>query len=250
MEKKNSYFLYCEKRNKLFCHIEKNGCESIRYLILNEENHENPQNIWNEHINKYFYTDENIYKLQEKNPNVILISRDPYSRIISGFNDKVLGDNFNYFSYSQKIMNLNNNDITKRINFEEFINYIVEDDIYNIDNHFKPQYIWFNQIKIFKNIKIFKLEDTSEINFYLKQLNFNHILENYLDKYYYSDNYRGNKLLKKDIPYADKLSYDIFKKDLINNNFIPLKINYFNDNLKKKFINKYKEDFDIFNYSI
>jgi hypothetical protein len=33
-----NYFLY--KKNTLFCHIEKNSCESIRYLILKEENEE------------------------------------------------------------------------------------------------------------------------------------------------------------------------------------------------------------------
>ena len=120
-----NYFLYCKKRNTLFCHIEKNGCESIRYLILKEENEENPQNIWDEKINKYLYNNKDIYQLKIKNPNVILISRDPYSRIISGFNDKVLTNNFNYFNYTKNIMEFNNNNLDKRINFEEFINYII-----------------------------------------------------------------------------------------------------------------------------
>lgn len=246
----NSY-IYCKKRNTLFCHIEKNGCESIRYLILKEENEENPTDVFSIKVNKYLYNSKNIHQLQEKNPNVILISRNPYSRIISGFNDKVLSDYQGHgLPYIKNIMNLSNNDINKRINFEEFLNYIVKDDIHNMDNHFKPQYTWLEDIKIFKNIKIFKLKDISKINTYLKELNFDNILENFLKLHFNPNLYRGDHLIKRDIPNVYKLHYDIFKEDIIRNNFIPLHKNYFNNDLKEKFINKYKKDFDLFNYSI
>jgi hypothetical protein len=232
-------FIYCEKRNTLFCHIEKNGCESLRYLVLKEENHENPENVFSEQCNKYIYK-KNIYSLLKKNPNVILICRNPYSRIISGFNNKVLSNNFQALKYTQKIKNYYNTNDEKRINFKEFINYIIKDN--NIDNHFKPQYIWLEKIKKFKNIKIFKLEEISKINSYLKHLNFNNVLENY--NYLHNE----NKLIKKDIKKVYKLHYDIFKTYLIDN-IIPFKHNYFNSKLKKKFINKFKNDFKIFNYS-
>ena len=116
------YYICCKKRNTLFCHIQKNGCESLQYLILKEEDEENPKLIWNANIiRKYLYNHKKIYKLKKKNPNVILISRNPYSRIISGFNDKIFTYNFNNLKYPQKIYRFYNNYITKRINFEEFI---------------------------------------------------------------------------------------------------------------------------------
>jgi hypothetical protein len=41
--------------------------------------------------------------------------------------------------------------------------------------------------------------------------------------------------MKKDIPNLYKLYYDIFYKGIIINNIIPLKINYLNDDLNKRF---------------
>ena len=245
------YYIYCEKRNTLFCHIEKNGCESLRLLVLKEENHSHPGKIWDEQIQRYLYNSGNVSSLAKNNPNVILISRDPYSRIISGFNDKVLGSNFTHFPYTKGIANFYNNDTNKRISFEEFINYITRDD--HIDNHFRPQHHWLSCMQIFRNIKILKLENASEINCYLKELNFDNTLENYLDIYVtaahgYGEEYRGDKLIKKDIPNAYKLHYDLFKP-LMANNIIPLKKNYFTDELKTKFIGKYGKDFHTFNYS-
>ena len=243
-----SSFLYCKRRNTLFCHIEKNGCESLRYLVLKEQNHKNPEKIWDKEIDNYLYNSKNIHLLKKKEPNVILISRDPYSRIISGFNDKILSKNFLAMEYVQKMKRFYKSNDKKRVNFEEFINFIIKE--VNVDNHFKPLYNWLNEIKIFKNIKILKLENPNEINLYLKKLNFDNVFENYLDIYYPNRDFNGKKTIHKDIKNVYKLYYDTFKKDVINNNYKPLKKNYFNDELKKKISDFFIKDFNIFNYQI
>ena len=163
------------------------------------------------------------YKMY-KGYNLILIGRNPYHKLVSGFLDKYVGgiyknpSNCNNFEDFVNLLTKNKNKIPKNIN----------------KSHFKPQlsgrgFDLFNKIKNNNNRCL--IIDIKDIN----------IVGNYLN------------LQNKDIVARER----IVKKELDNDNLWTLKYkelknkklnydNFYNDDLKKKVYNYYKKDFEFF----
>lgn len=159
-----------------------------------------------------------------KGYNLIIIGRNPYHKLVSGFLDKYVGEIY------ENPKNCNN--------FEDFINHLTKNkDVIPKDinkSHFKPQttgkgFDLFNLIK--DNNNILKL-DIKDIN----------IVGNYINLKGKTLVGRKRSVKKKEI-YKDKL-WTLDYKELKNR-----KLNYnkfYNDNLKKKVYNYYKKDFEFF----
>jgi len=161
--------LYCPKKKTLFSVSPKCGEESIRYLILKEENIYNPEKIWRE-LN--LFSNLNI-----KNVNYIyniIIVRNPYDRLVSGYIDKFLTGNYYHLQFCQnakKYYNINDDNI--RISFQQLVDYLITQPKKNLDAHFQPQHLQHNNIdNNIDNSIILKMENTNKINNILKYLGF------------------------------------------------------------------------------
>lgn len=241
-----TYYI-CPKRKVCFSVAEKCGTESIRYLILKEQNEPNPEKIWNpNYLNKY----RSVYIPHDYNH--IAIVRNPFERLVSGFLDKGMTGNFYRLDLFRKAIRKYGKDRNhkQRLNFEEFVNYIVTIPGRRLDNHFKPQTVSLNLY----NAKIFDIK-SKELNKYLKELGFENKFENYRMKYmYYWE--------KVDIENAHKLYYEDFdiaekREEKINGDGlgyqgakVPKYKNFYtNKELKDKVYRYFINDFKILGYT-
>lgn len=231
------------------------GEESVRYLILKTENNTNPENIWINFGKLYI---ANIPRQIPKNINNIIIVRNPYNRIVSGYIDKFLTGNYIHLPFCKdvkKYYRRENDNI--RISFEELVDYIITQPKEKVDSHFKPQCI---QYIITNNTRILKLENIDEINKYIHNIGFKNKFENYRNNCLYTHE-------KINIENAYKLVYNEF--DIAENREnkeylypkgcdgvgyqgakIPNYENFYNESIKGKIYNYYKEDFIRFNYNM
>jgi hypothetical protein len=120
------YFIIDEKRKIAFGYSAKAGCSHIKRIFwyLTEDN-----------LNHKLHKDKREYsKIPDdyKNYTFILIVRNPYKRLVSGFLDK-----YN----SNPVGELRNNFKKKEITFEDFVGYVVREDCKepNHIHHFSPQ---------------------------------------------------------------------------------------------------------------
>ena len=186
------YFI-CPSKKVCFSVAEKCGVESILFLIGREENETTPEKIWSY---KYKYLTMNI----PYNYKHIAIIRNPYNRLVSGFLDKAITGNFYNLDIFKKAMNyygrsMNDNN---RLNFEEFVNYIIQIPPMYLDNHFKHQTIILN----LNGAKIFDVKNPN-INEYLQELGFKNTFDNYRIKHLYHWN-------KKHMSNVHKFYYNDF----------------------------------------
>lgn len=202
-------YYICPSKKVCFSVAEKCGVESILYLIGREENEPIPKNIWS-YKTKYL----SIYI--PRGYKHIAIIRNPYNRLVSGFLDKCMTGNFYSLDICKIAMKYYKRDYndSNRLNFKEFVNFIVQIPPKYIDNHFKPQTMNVNLY----GAKRFDINDP-KINDYLKnELGFKNNFDNYrlIHLYYWN---------KKHIPNAYNLyynDYDIAEKR-INNHLLPPK---------------------------
>lgn len=203
----------------LFGSTPKSGCTYIRKLF----------NIYNNLNNK------NLYEVQllPNNYNdykIILFIRNPYKRIVSGFLDKIVGN--------QTTMNINIEDLT----FETFVEYM-----YNEKNIFDPKisteffiihFIPQTNIGINDDMLIDKVFDIENIDY------------DYLNSLY---NIKLNKGLLKILD-KNKTSYNFCDCDCYNKKVYELRQmrsyptyeHFYNESIKQKVREIYKEDFDMF----
>ena len=227
-------------RRVIFTHIPKCGCESIRHLILSETNEfrEN-KDIWTT-FNKYLINDINKYI---NNYTLITLCRNPYNRLVSGYIDKFCSSNFFLLPFCKKLMKYYKRDMKdeRRVSFAELVFYILLQNPNNLDDHFKPQTLLFNNN--YKN-NIFHMENISEYNKFINKLNFKNQLINY------------NKVIlnhssKKIILDSDEVMvkyYPFFKK-LKEDNSVPEYESFYNDTIKNLIYDYYKLDFQKLSYS-
>ena len=237
------YYYISHKRKTIITHIAKNGCESLRYLLLKDEGiFQEEMDIWNKMSQNIIHDPHHVrYFITQKGYKLITIVRDPYRRLVSGYVDKILGNNYNYLQFCKQIMKFYRRDFNdkKRVTFEEFVNYIVAHKNYNtMDEHFKPQPYCYH-LNMPKN-NIMKLENIKPIKEFFTEQGFTQNFINYNKEviHHYKTRIDHNeKVFNKTADYFSQ-----FKKT------IPKYEYFLNEDLKEKIYTFYKRDFVIYKY--
>lgn len=220
-----TYFV-CHKRKTIFARIPKAGVESIRHLILMELGlYTNPSSLWSNVpvINKQ---QKNI--LTKRGYKYIVIMRNPFERLVSGFTDKILRASPTYkLKEVKKMIEHFGYKITDKdkINFEEFVDYITSKRERDLDFHFKPATLMFEK----NHDYIFDLKDGDLINIYLKKLGFKNKLLNYNTQVWQ----RGcSNKIESDICVSDK-RFSFFEPYILNHQTFSYKHFYTKDIISK-----------------
>ena len=214
------YFLVNEKKKIIFGWSAKCGCSHIKNIFRFLENGK---------MNNKIHEKKDCGKIPNNIEEyiTIIITRNPYKRLISGFLDKYSEKGQYRYLWKDKILS-----------FSKFVNELVKKDNKTIEkHHFTPQTTENFNKKILMS-KIFKIYDISKIDYkfiekiYNIKINpcvinrkFGHerdIKKNILEKYVY------------DLPIEDYINYNI------NYNF------FYNKDLKKKVFEFYINDFNFF----
>lgn len=217
------YFLIDNKNKIIFGWSAKCGCSHIKRLFafLSEKK----ENIKDIHKNTKIY---NVLPNNIENFTTIIISRNPYKRIISGFLDKYkLGGEFRHlWKYNF-------------ITFSMFVNELVKNDWKMVEkHHFTPQTSEAFDKKILKS-KSIKYYDIENIDYkYIEQLYNTTIPESILQKR------EGHERKINDVVFEQNV-YDLHLIKYLNCN-VDIKY-FYNEELKKKIFNFYKNDFTFFN---
>jgi len=217
------YFLIDKNKKIIFGWSAKCGCSHIKkiywFLLTNNQEH------------KIHFKDE-----REKNKlpdnieeyTTILIIRNPYERLVSGFLDKYKKEG--EFRYMWKT----NSSLT----FLNFIDELLKNNWKVIQNHhfLNQTNEQFNKEKIFKS-KELKIYDLKNIDYkYIENLYQTKIPQNVLD-------YKGDHIKKTVVPFENHVyDYDLEIYD-------DYKISYeyfYNEEIKNKVYNYYKNDFNFF----
>ena len=214
------YFLVDKKTKVIFGWSPKCGCSHIKKIFWF---------LQNDKINNIIHTiyDMNNLPYDIENYTTILISRNPYKRIISGFLDKYRknGEFKKLWKY-------------KTITFSMFIDELIQNNWKMIDKHHFTQQTSENfDIKIL-NSKNIKCYDIKNIDYkYIENLYNKKIPEIIINSK------QGHERTKKDKNFDDYV-YDLDMDIYYDYN---VKIFYFyNEELKNKIFKFYKNDFNFF----
>jgi len=234
----------CKKRKVIFSHLPKCGCESIRYLLLAEDNlFKWNADIWSSKMG--IYLKQRFEECINNNFRYITICRNPYERLVSGYIDKFCSPSFFQLPFCKKVMKFygrdNINNYPERITFTELVLYLAKNSQSMFDDHFKPQTKMI--IKHPKN-KIIKLEDKEKIDETIKELGFKTEFINY-NKVILKQNTK--KVNVSDNINVFEQGYQFFK-NLQNKNQVPKYNLFYNDVIKDVVYNIYKKDFETFGY--
>ena len=216
-------FLVDTNNKIIFGWSAKCGCSHIKtiYWFLQTNNIENP-----------IHTHKDINDLPNDIENyvTIIICRNPYVRIVSGFLDKYAPDG--QFRYLCK---------KKPISFSKFVNHLIRKKWKLADyHHFTPQTTEDFDKKILLS-KIIKFYDISDIDYeYIGQLYNKEIPEYVINK---KQGHERIFKIQTDNCY-DKYVYDLNIDEYIN---YKIDIKYFyNEKIKEKVTKFYTEDFTFF----
>lgn len=183
LDKKLSAQLYVEHSHRfIYCEVPKVGCSNWKRIILLL----NPSLRLTVRDLKHYdiHTSPLLRKLSSYSPasqkkflanyTKIMFVRDPFERIVSAYRDKFLHDDDKYYSnfYANLIrkrlaINVNS---TEYITFPEFVRFIVQENPYYRDTHWKPMFQLCDPCNIQYNI-IGKIESiTRDADFVLKTI--------------------------------------------------------------------------------
>jgi hypothetical protein len=215
------HFLVDNKHKVIFGWSAKCGCSHIKRIF---------KFLTTNKIDSIIHTDDEMCKLPDDiiNYTTIIISRNPYKRIISGF--------LNKYSINGQLRHLWK---YKFITFSRFIDELVKNDWKMIDqHHFTPQTTerFDEKIMLSKCIKCYDIENI-DYN-YIEELYDIKIPEIILNKK------EGHERKKYELSY-NKYVYDLRMMVYYNYN-VDIKY-FYNENLKNKIFNFYKNDFVFFN---
>jgi hypothetical protein len=217
------YYLIDKNLKIIFGLSAKCGCTHIK-------------NIYFFLLNNEFFKGDNIHIvcIPQKLPNdienyiTIIISRNPFKKIVSGFLDKY--SEHGEFRRLWKVSNLT---------FSNFIDELIKNDWKMIDcHHFTQQTSEdFDKSNIMRS-KIIKCYDIENIDY------------NYIEKLYNKEipltlkNFKGSHSRQKKDTFFNEYVYNLNIDEYINSN-VDIKY-FYNEKLKKDIINFYKNDFDFF----
>lgn len=217
--------MFDKKRKIIIGWSAKCGCSHIKKIIkyLNNFNHVDLKN--NIHLGTYNKLPKNFLSFN----HIIIIIRNPYERLISGFNDKYkLNGSFRYLWKKDEL------------NFKNFVDELILNRYTNIEkHHFTPQTSeeWNDDILKHKNIKFFDLKN---IDYSFIESIYNKKIPDYILN---DIGEHINKKTKEDLGEVCNIPIDY----LHQLEYTPITCNYYNDEIKQKVYDFYKKDFDIFN---
>ena len=244
--------LYDDKNKKIIFWSYKSGCTFIRNIFYNHYLNLKYQKNFIKIItlfNRYFTI---INKNKLLTYKKIYVCRNPYSRLVSCFIDKYINGYFtNWLKLNIKIINFFNyfqNINYVKFNFKDFVDLVYDKIVLSkftlleLD-HIAPQFS-INYNNDFEFDKIYKLEELNESNFLQDEFNINKDIINKSEHHNNCD--LSNYIIKN----AFELNYD----DLLylkNNKKIPNYKCFYNENIKKKVEEIYKNDLTtLLNYNI
>jgi len=218
------YFLIDDKNKVLFGWSAKCGCSHIKniFRFLKDDI------LYCENNKIHIDSDYNCLPDNLDNYTIIIISKNPYKRIISGFLEK--------YSEKGQFRNLWKYD---KITFTMFVEELLKKDWIMINkHHFTPQTTeCFNFEKILKS-KCIKFYDIEKIDYtFIENLYKKPIPETILNR----------KCGHERIKYYNSLDKFVYNLDISEYYFNDVDIKYFyNEDLKNKIYEFYKEDFIFF----
>jgi hypothetical protein len=220
------YFLVNKNTNIIFGFTPKCGCQHIRNLF----------NFLNGNNEKPLFSEKRSSLPKDyKNYHIIIIIRNPYERMVSGFREKY--NNTNVIKSLQKIKTYTLPDINyNKLKFSTFVNELDTNGLKNIDkHHFNLQTSdeWDDKLLDHKLLKVYDI----------KNIDYSYIGELY--KIEIPDNvikFRGN--------HNDRNTeiYDGNVYDILNINYRNRKVlikQYYNEDIVNKVTSFYKNDFKI-----
>ena len=215
------YFLLNQKKKIIFGWTPKCGCSHVK-------------NLWfylnNMKVN-YLHDETYISRLPKDINNYIIIifTRNPYKRLVSGFLDKYKKNGQFRFKWGKK-----------EIIFKDFVDVLVQKNYSRIErHHFSPQTSELYDKSIFKS-KTLKFYDICNIDYaYIEKL-FNKNIEKHIIDF--KGKHLRSLFVKKehDNQYVYNLNMDTYYLSKIDTKY------FYNEEIKKKVFNHYKEDFITF----
>ena len=236
-----TYFV-CHKRKTIFARIPKSGVESIRYIIQMEQGiYTTPAGLWGNVlvVNK---KQKNI--LMKRGYKYIVIMRNPYERLVSGFTDKVLRITNKYNLQETKKMLQHYNyklEDKDKLSFEEYVDYIISKIPKNLDFHFRPATDLFEK----NHDRIFDLKDGKHINLYLKSIGFENKFLNYNTEIFK----RGCSTKIESDEYVGDKKYSYFEEYIKEHKTFSYS-HFYNNNIKTKVLLYFTDDIKYFKFRI
>jgi hypothetical protein len=216
------YFLVDSEKNVIFGWSPKCGCSHIKRIFKFLKHNEINSTIIHSH--------DSINSLPDniENYTIVIIARNPYKRIVSGFLDKYK-KNGEFRSFWK----------SNNITFSIFLDKLIEKNWEMIEpNHFIPQTEHDFDYKI-KNAKCIKCYDISNIDYkFIENLYNIKIPEIVLNKKEGHERQKYNETFHNPV-------YDLNMDDYYEYN-IDINL-FYNQEIKNKIYNFYKNDFDFFN---
>ena len=227
-------FANFQKRDTSILLVPKNGTQSIRTLVLKEHNdYISYDDIWLKKIHKYLS--------RRSLKNIIVITRNPYDRVVSCYLSKVIYHlQLPYFK--NMVGYYTKTPESERITFQQYVNYFITTNPTKLDNHLRPQTLAVKKITN-PNIHYFDIK-SDKTNKLLKKLGFTHEIPIVSD-----DKRAETNLLKKfhTIEPVWNKNMDYFN-GLVEKDIMCDYKCFYNADLLEKVYQYFKQDFETFGY--
>lgn len=225
------YFLIDKKKKIIIGWSAKCGCSHIKKIF----HFLTDMNVKNIHTRSYNALPNNV-----SDYTIIIISRNPYKRLVSGFLDKyniVNGQFINKWKHT-------------KMTFVMFVNELLKNEFKMIDrHHFTPQTSEVFDINKINSAKLIKIFDIEDIDYTFIENLYNKKITNEIKTF--KGPHSRTKIINNKYNEINNYVYNLDMIDYINS-----KVDYkyfYNYELKDKVNKFFKNDFDffgIFNYDI
>jgi hypothetical protein len=172
-----------ESHKLLYIPVAKCACTSLKSMMVQLAAVDNPKLVMD--LGVHLITDHFNTGVQLKDKPIELareilasdqyfkfsVIREPFERLVSAYLEK-----FVYKRHSQRnlvhtrpvisaVQRTPDIDLQKGISFDEFVQYILQQDPFDLDAHWRPQHLYFRGVRHMS--KIYRLENISQLESYL-----------------------------------------------------------------------------------
>lgn len=237
MAKKSGYTLYFDKLNIVYTYIPKCGCTTLKMTLA--KNNDGISDI------KYFKIHEYIQhkaldkqSFENKDFVKLIVFRDPFARICSGYIDKIIKKEKGFSPYIE--MALKGKHGRQLPSFLEFISFLYSCDLRTLNDHFLPQceFIYFDTYDYIFDLKDIDTKWAESSLSYIQ-------LETHKEHSAISGR---NIYTPSDIEDVASLNGEKLSELIFKNNTIPSYESFFSNTEAKGFVEEiYKKDIEIYN---